>query len=130
MLVDRIWSEKENVSVIVIETGIGTGTAKEKEIEMRVTDFTRFHLRSSHKCQIVATDNPHHPPIISNDINNLLNGVSTRGSLNSLDIHSMAAIIELLTWLKEVLAQVTTIVMKTLQTATEEITCQSLSTSK
>ena len=113
---------------IVIETGTGT----EKEIEMRFTTVsTKFHLRNSNKCLEVVTDNPHNLLIISSDINNLLNGVSTRGSLNSLDIHSMAAITGLLTWLRVVvLVQVTTIVKKTHRTVMEEITCQSLSISK
>ena len=131
-LVDPILSEKESVNVIVSGSVIETGIAKEKEIETRVTVSTRFHLRSSHKLQIEATDSREEgtTPTISNDINNHLNGVSTKGSLNSSDIRNMAAIIELPTWLLRVVLEVITIVMKILQTAMVEITCQSLSTSK
>ena len=108
-----------SVNVIVIETETG----------MRFTTVsTRFHLGSSDKCQEVVTDNPHNLHIISSDINKHLIISST---LNSLGIRNMAAIIGLLTWLRVVrLALVTTIVMKTLQTATEETTCQSLCTSR
>ena len=122
--------EDPKKSEIVIETE--NVTEKEIEIEKRCTTVsTRFHLRSSHKGQEEITDNPHHLPIISSDINNLLNGEITRGNLNSLDIRNMAAITGLLTWLKVVnVARVITIVKMTLQTATEEITCQSLFTSK
>ena len=111
--------------VIVIVNVIETGT----ETEMRFTTVsTRFHLRSSHKCQEVVTDNPHNLHIISSDINKHL---IISSILSSLGIHNMAAIIGLLTWLRVVrLALVTTIVMKTLRTATEEITCQSLCTSR
>ena len=120
--------EDPKKSEIVIETENVT----EKEIEKRCTTVsTRFHLRSSHKGQEEIMDNPHNLPIINSDINNILNGESTRGNLNSLDIRNMEAITGLLTWLKVVnVAQVITIVKMTLQTVTEEIICQSLFTSK